>query len=153
MVYDNLKNCAKYYALHPNFKKAFDFITDALAEKKPLGKYEIDGKDVYAMIMEYETKNIDDCKFEAHRKYIDIQYLIKGTEVMQITDTANLETTVEYDFEKDIEFYGNYDKAGQIAVDSNEFVVFFPHDAHRPSISFNGSEMIKKIVVKVAVKE
>ena len=86
MIFDHVKNCEQYYSLHKNFEKAFDFIKRAVAENLPVGKYEIDGKDLYASVQEYQAKAPEDGKFEGHRNYIDIQYIVSGIETIEVVD-------------------------------------------------------------------
>ena len=71
MVFDSIKNCELYYGVHKNFEKAFDFIKKATAENLPVGKYELDGKDLYASVQEYTSKTEQESKFEGHRNYIE----------------------------------------------------------------------------------
>ena len=86
MIKDNLQNCAIYYGAHKNFEKAFDFIKKVELENLPVGKYEIDGKDLYASVQEYNSKLETEAKNEGHRNYIDIQYVVCGEEVIDVCD-------------------------------------------------------------------
>lgn len=150
MVFDTLKNCAEYYSLHEKFEKAFDFIKNATATELAVGKYEIDGKELYASVQEYNSKNPADGKFEAHKNYIDIQYIVSGIEAMGVMDISKATSKVAYNPEKDVEFYEDSEKAGCCVVEESEFGIFFPWDVHKPGLAFNGvSAPVKKIVVKV----
>ena len=152
MVFDTLQNAAKYSSLHDRFEAAFAFIREATEKQLPVGKYEIDGKALYASVQEYTPKAPEQGKFEAHRNYIDIQYIISGTEVMGDMDIAKAASKSEYNPEKDVEFYHDNDKAGYSVVESGEFCIFFPHDVHKPGLAYNGDTgTVRKIVVKVRV--
>ena len=152
MIIDTLKNCEIYYGVHPLFEKAFDFIKKACAEKLPVGKYEIDGKNLYAMVQEYDSKSPEDAKFEAHRNYIDIQYIISGTENMQAFDISDATANIEYNSENDVIFFENSDKVTTGLFTDEGFAIFFAHDVHRPGMATQkGSEPIRKIVVKVKI--
>ena len=72
----NSKELKSFESIHPRFKAAFDFIKKAVREDLDDGNYEIDGKEVYAFISSYKTKTEQEAKFEAHKKYIDIQCII-----------------------------------------------------------------------------
>ena len=74
MVLDVLENKERYYSLHKNFKDAFDFLEKSLKSNPEPGKYELKGDDLFAVVQAYETA--EDSKWEAHRKYIDIQFYI-----------------------------------------------------------------------------
>ena len=78
MIFDNIKNAKTYFNLDEKIKKGLEFIINNDLNSFKNGKYEIDGEKITANIQEYDTKN--EGLFEAHRKYIDIQYMIKGSE-------------------------------------------------------------------------
>ncbi len=147
MIKDNLKNASKYYSLSPRMELAFKFLENNNLNNFKLGQHEIDGDNIYMNIQEYETKISDN--LEAHRKYIDIQYMIKGEEKMGVCSLDNLIPTCEYDEEKDVIFYkGECDFE---LVKENDFIVFYPEDAHLPCQVVEAPKMVKKVVVKVLV--
>jgi YhcH/YjgK/YiaL family protein len=151
MIFDSLKHAKTYEDIHPKFKEAFAFIERAIAEGLPIGRYELDGDALYAMVQEYSTKPAELCTFEGHRKYIDIQYIIKGTECM---DVGALETAVpstEYDAQRDLMLYNPIPDANTLDVGEGEFALFFPHDIHRPGTAVGEPAFVGKIVVKVRV--
>jgi YhcH/YjgK/YiaL family protein len=149
MVIDKLKNGIYYYGLGAKIQKALEFLKNTnLAELEP-GKYEIEKDDIYAMIFEYETKPVDGVLWEAHKKYIDIQYMIKGSEKMGYTNGENIMTTIEYDEEKDILF--GTAKGDFMTVEEGMFVIFAPQDGHMPSINIEKPEKVKRAVVKILV--
>ena len=152
MVFDNLKNCELYYGMHPRFKDAFDFIKKALAEDLEAGKYEIDGKELWASVQEYTSKLPDVAKAEAHKNYIDIQFIVSGTEVIEGFDIAYATPKSEYNDIKDVMFYEDFEGAGKGILNANEYGIFFPHDVHKPGMCLNGNQdTVKKIVVKVKI--
>lgn len=152
MIFDSLKNCKQYYSVNGKFEQAFDFIKKATEENLPVGKYEIDGKELYASVQEYNTKSITDAKFEGHRNYIDIQYIISGIERVDVVDISKATLNSEYNEIKDVEFYKNNDKSNNCVIESGEYGIFLPHDIHKPGIAYNGiSSSVKKIVVKVKI--
>ena len=152
MIFDTLKNCRKYYEVNDKFEKAFDFINKATKENLPVGKYELEGCELYASVQEYTTKAEEECRFEGHRKYIDIQYIVSGIETIEVIDISKASSQTEYNEEKDLEFYENNSKATKGVIESGEYGIFFPHDIHRPGMAFNGVQgSVKKIVVKIKI--
>ncbi len=152
MIADTLKNCEKYFGAHDGFRKSFEFIRKAAEENLPVGRYEIDGEEIFAFIQEYTSNYEKDGKFEGHRKYIDIQHILSGIEVMDSINIAKATTLVEYDAQKDIGFFENNEKASRIVLEAGEYGIFFPSDIHRPGLCFEGKPgPVKKIVVKVKV--
>ena len=150
MIADNLKNSELYLGVNSRFASAFAFIQKAVAENYPAGRYEIDGGNLYAMVQEYDTKLAADAKFEGHKRYIDIQFIVSGAEVMQVAGLAGMTASTEYNEQKDCTFYANTDSASTLLLQQGEYAIFFPHDIHRPGIAPNGSPAaVRKIVVKV----
>ena len=138
-----------HFAAHPDrWKATFKFLATTDLESLELGEYEIIGRDVYAIVSEYMPKEAKDCRFESHKKYIDLQYIISGEEMMGVTKPEGLEVIVPYT--EDIMFYSpdGVDAVYEKAV-PGKFFVFFPDNAHRPSMKSADGVSVKKVVVKV----
>lgn len=142
MILDTLKNISCY-----NFPKEVDKVVDFLitSNTKQVGRYELH-KGIYAMIQEYTTLKKDECDLENHRKYIDLQYIIEGFEIIGITFEGK--SKIPYDPQKDIEFYEGDDFFIQTKKD--DFIFLFPQDYHRPRLGDGG--LVKKAVVKIPVE-
>ena len=151
MIFDSLKHATTYESIHPKFKEAFAFIERAVAEALPIGRYELDGDALYAIVQEYSTKPEELCAFEGHRKYVDIQYLIRGTERMDVGANEKAVPSTEYDAQKDVIFFDSIPDANKLTVGVGEFAIFFPHDIHRPAMAVGEPSPVSKIVVKVRV--
>ena len=149
MIKDKLQNAKIYYNLSESLKKGLQWLEVTDLNEMADGKYTIDGERVYASVQTYETKL--EAKYESHRKYIDIQYLIKGSEKIGVTDLANCITCIEYDSERDLEFYDINRNDEYIELSEGSFAIFYPYDAHKPSIAIKTPATVKKVVVKVAV--
>ena len=152
MIFDNVKNADKYYACHPKFKAAFDFINTAINENYAPERYHLDGAEMYAFIQEYTSKSPDEPYFEGHKNYIDIQCIVSGTECMEGMDIARAVVKVPYSSENDICFYEDNAKAVKAVLEAGDFGIFFPNDLHKPGMCYEGVKApVKKIVVKVHV--
>ncbi len=149
MIIDRIENAALYYSLHPKFKQAFDYIAQIDIHTLPAGRHEVDGDAMYALVQEYDTKLKEAGKWEAHRRYIDLQYVVQGAEGMGYANIHDLEQG-EYMPEKD--FLPLFGEGEQIALRSGYFVLLFPEDGHMPSIALGESKPARKIVVKIAVE-
>lgn len=147
MIKDKLENAEIYTNISEKIKQGFEWLKKADLKILEDGKYFIDGESFYANIQTYETKS--DAKYEAHRKYIDIQYMIKGAELVGVTDISNCKTCVEYDSQKDLEFFDITVEEDLYSLREGEFLLFFPQDAHKPSIDYKEKNIVKKVVVKV----
>jgi len=149
MLMDRLDQAEKYFDMHPDFKKAFEFLRQPSLADLPLERHEIDGDRMFCTISKKQGRKKVDVKLEAHRKYIDIQYVIAGTDEMgwRPTSTCTIQD-VSYDPEKDYELFKDEPKTWT-KVPAGSFAIFFPQDAHAPMY---GDEIIHKAVLKVAVK-
>lgn len=152
MIFDNLKNKELYYKANDKFEEAFSFIDKALNENLVEGKYEIDGKNLYAVISSYTSKAVDVAKFEGHQNYIDIQVVMSGVEKLENIEISDATEKVPYNSEKDVTLYENTDGASTLVAKSGDFAVFFPNDIHKPGMTYGETATeVKKLVVKVRV--
>lgn len=148
MILDVLENKEKYEKLVNGFDKAFAFIQKCNASTE-VGRYEIDGDKVYAMVQEYTTKT--EGSFEAHQRYIDIQYIISGTEIIEWGNINKLTISNEYDEAKDVAFYHDSEEISKLYMTEGSFAIFFPEDAHKPCMSAVKSSDVQKIVAKIKI--
>ena len=146
MIIDDLKNITKYKNVP---KEAVDFLMN-LSKNSVSGHFEL-SNGIYANIDIYEPKTLENCKFEAHKKYIDIQMLLDGMERLDYTTTDVLEISQEYDEIKDVMFFNNSSKCfDSVILAPYKFVFICPWEAHKPQIS-TGCNLVKKVVVKIPV--
>lgn len=140
-----------YFKYKERWDKAFTFLKSNDLSKLEIKRYEIDGDNVFAPVSEYLSKNEEDARYEAHKKYIDIQYVISGVEQMSVAPMSALDSiTVPYDPAKEVEFMTVKESSHSKAT-PERFFIFFPSDIHRPGLKIGENAMVKKIVVKVKV--
>lgn len=146
MILDTLSNAETYLGLHTGFEKAFAFLRRADIGTLAAGKYVIDGDDLFALVQKDPGKTMKDAHLEAHRNYIDIQFLIDGDERTgwKLRNECK-DVRQTYIAERDIEFFSD-NPSNYLILKPDMFAVFFPGDAHAPMIS-NGP--VHKCVVKV----
>jgi len=149
MIIDRLKNAGLYYGVSSSVKAAFEFLQKSDCEKLELGRHEIVGTNVYALVQKYETKPVDQGIWEAHRKYIDVQFIYAGKELIGYSNIEEMKVVKEYDQTGDyllVEGEGSF-----FNVDAGFFVLFAPEDAHMPCLTAASPCEVKKVVVKVAI--
>lgn len=148
----NKRNLAvSYFKNKEKWEKAFKFLKDNDLSKLELKRYDIDGDNIFATVSEYISKNEESAQFEAHRKYIDIQYVVSGKELINIAPLASVkEVLTPYDASKDIEFV-TVSKLIYLKASPSDFFIFFPGDAHRPGLKDGENSPVRKVVVKVKV--
>ena len=151
MILDTLQNAQLYYGLGPKFIKAFEYLAHTDLTKLEKGKYEIDGTDIFAIVNEYETVDASREQMESHKKYIDLQYMVKGVELMGHDFLQQQAPSKVYDEEKDFMLFAEQ-PAFFSKLEQHHFAIFFPTDLHMPNIMNGKSMQVKKVVVKISVK-
>lgn len=147
MILDKIENCNKYFTLGAGFQNGFKYLQETDMTNLADGRYDIEGDNVFVLISSYDTKKPEEKKPEAHRKYADIQYVIRGSEKIGYAHLEDQKITKDYDIEYDIVFYDEV--SFYIKLDEGKFAVFLPDDIHMPG-SVDGEVMqVKKAVVKV----
>ncbi|WP_316632306.1 YhcH/YjgK/YiaL family protein [uncultured Flavobacterium sp.] len=149
MIVDSLQNAAKYFGLHPNFKKAFDYARQNDISTLEEGAFEIaEGLKVIAIAGEGTTREESIKVFECHDKNIDIQILIKGPETFAWKPREKcISPNGDYSDERDVRFF--HDKPDMFfQLQEEQFAILFPEDVHAAMI---GEGMLKKIVIKVKI--
>ena len=147
MIIDKLSNTHLYSGLGERINKAFAYLKQTDFSKMELGKYEIDGDNIFALVNEYNTKDESEGKLEAHKKYIDVQFVAKGSELMGFAPLENQKVLDDYNQQNDITFFTGEKSFTQ--VDEGMFAIFFPTDVHLPGIKVNEKSYVRKVVIKV----
>lgn len=147
----------------PGFAAALDHAAAALDPASPVHRriagIAIDGTDrvelgggVFALEQAYLSKpDTPDARWESHRRYIDVQVVVAGEELMEVTGTAGLAVAEDLTPGKDLIFYRPWGPGSRLRVAAGGVAVFFPDDAHRPSLAFGSPAPVRKVVVKVPV--
>lgn len=149
IIMDKLQNAERYYGMHPAFEQAFAFLRRNDLAELPAGRQQIDGDRLFYIMSKGPGRSRAEAKLEAHRKFIDIQYVIAGTDEMGFKPAADCKMIdTSYDAEKDIGFFKDQPDSWT-KVPAGSFVIFFPDDAHAPLVS---SGEIHKVVLKIAVE-
>ena len=149
MIIDTVANY-KLYDYGDAWEKAFEFLRTLRAESEEK-KYEIQGDDIFAMVMSYKTTTEDKAILESHEKYIDVQSVIVGAETFECFLTDTLRVRSPYDELKDVTFYSReFSGHTRVTVTPQRFVMLYPHDAHMTGLMVeNKQEIVKKVVVKI----
>jgi biofilm protein TabA len=150
MIADTLAQSSRYASLAPRFAAAFAFLRN-LSSDQPLGRHDIEGDDCFALVQTYTTKPIAEAKFEAHRSYIDIQFIQSGQETLLWSPLAGLAETRGYDGEKDFALFATPNIATPLNLRAGDFTIFFPEDAHAPALELDAPCQVRKVVIKVRI--
>lgn len=151
MILDTLSQASQYTAISPRFEKAFEFLRKVDATT-PVGRYDIDGEEVYAFVQKHLTRPIEERQYEAHRKYIDLHYIVKGREVVYWAPLPLLShITMPFSEEDDAALYSIIPEGMPYQMKEGEFTLLFPEDGHVPSCNWGEPAEVLKVVVKVKV--
>lgn len=137
-----------YNANPQRWNAVFEFLRNTDLAALEVGEYEIVGRDAYAVVSEYEPKEMEEVRYEGHRLYVDLQYVISGEEQIGVVKIGDLQEVDPYSV--DAAFFGTeiegavFEKA-----DPSKFFIFFPDDLHKPSVRTAEGVTVKKVVVKV----
>lgn len=137
----------QYHANKAVWDKVILFIKEKNLDSLSVGKYPIDGENAYASVTQGPSKDLEKAGWESHKKYIDLQYVIKGKEQIGVAAVSSATVTKPYDEAKDGAAYtaeGTYYTA-----EPGTFFLFFAQDAHRPNIKVAGYDIVKKLVIKI----
>lgn len=149
MILDHLPQWPRYANINPRFKRGFEYLLQMPADPAE-GRHEIDGDDVFAIVVKTTTTPLDGAQFEAHRKYIDVHYVLQGREGMAWSPLASLDrVTMPFDSEQDAALYELIPAAQLIPVLQGQFAIFFPEDGHIPSCAITVPEPVVKVVLKI----
>lgn len=152
MICAKIQSTKDYSSINENLKKAFEFLEGNDLKELAVGKYEIQGEDIFALVQEYITEKEEEKKWESHEKYIDIQLIVEGKEIMGYAPIELLEVKKDLRPEKDMIFYKESSNGSNIKFANGDYAIFFPEDGHKPGCALGECSKVKKVVVKVACK-
>lgn len=150
MIVDRLDNAALYFGLGERITSALRYLKDNDCTKLPVGKIPIRGEQIFALVQDNTTKPRDQGVWEAHRKYIDVQFVAAGVEEMGYANISTL--TVKTPYEEKVDYVLFEGTGSFVTVPAGSFTIFFPGDGHIPGSAVDGKPAaVRKVVVKVAM--
>ena len=148
MIFDTLTNVDNYKGLGRVYT-ALKFLSETDFSKIDLGRYELDGDNIFYMVQSYDTDPSKTVS-EAHRKYIDIQFMVEGEEIIGVADIFSEKELTEAKEENDVWFYNC--KTEPLTLSAGKYMVLYPNDLHCPGVATKGRALTcRKVVVKVKV--
>jgi len=152
MIVDRIEHWREYLE-GSAWQAAFAYL-EGLTPDAEEGEVKLQGDDIVARVMSYETRGVEQAVLEAHRTYIDIQTPLDGSEAIEWFPQKGLTVKTPYDAADDVEFYERPGPApARVDVYPGTFVLLFPGDAHMPQLmTGDRPDMVKKVVVKFSVR-
>lgn len=142
MIFDKINKIEKYACFFDKWQEILNIYNES--KNKEAGRYNWE-KGFY-MIQEGQTKSAQECKYEAHRKFVDIQILLEGKECMKLATITDLQVVDEYNEDKDIEFLEG--EGSSLSLRPDDMYILFPHDGHMPCLHIHNQTKYKKLVIK-----
>lgn len=151
MIFDSINNIENY-RYEAKIYQALNYL-EKVKKWTDVKQNTIIQKDcIVANPVSFMSKNETECMYEAHKKYIDVHYIVEGIEKIATADVTSLQEKIPFSKEKDIGFYdGN--ESGSYLLKPGDFMVCFPSDAHKVGMMNNVPGMVKKVVIKIKVEE
>lgn len=145
---DKKEFATRYHENKERWDIAFAFLKGTNLNTLKPGNHELDGKNVFVKVTEYNSKNPEGVFYESHKNYTDLQYVVSGEENIGIADRSVASVKIPYNEEKDIWFY-QVQKGKNLIAKPGTLFIFFPGELHRPGIKVGNSVWVKKIVIKI----
>lgn len=146
----NVHTRNKYSHLAQKFEAGLKWLDETDVASLPDGKHQIPGSDLVADIQTYTSKPAQDCRFESHHEHFDIQFVAQGREYFGVCPVDGLVQTEAHP-ERDTYFYERPENFGQVLLNSGDFIIVSPEEAHMPKCSVQGPEKVRKIVIKIKI--
>lgn len=150
MIYDKIDNIDTYLGISEDIRVGLEYLRDVMPDIAE-GTYQINPR-VKAIVSEYMTKESNENGYEAHREYIDIQYLLVGKEKICCVPLEYLKEIKPYNKEKDAAFYeATNNKPQELLLGNGYFAILFPQDGHMPQLCVDKPMKVKKVVIKIEI--
>ena len=149
MIVDRLANSTPLYQLPAHLARALDYLRATDMRAVALGRHDLDGDRLFALVQEYTTRPADQCVWEAHRRYIDVQYVVQGVERMGVAALAQMQEREAYDGARDVAFFDPGTEF--VTLHAGMFAIFGPEDVHSPGHIAGQPALVRKVVIKAAV--
>lgn len=150
MIFDQLQSAGLYRGLDPRLSRGLELLADGQICQRAEGRYELDGPRLVAIVQQYMTKPLAQAAFETHQRYTDIQYVVSGSELMGYGPVAEMTVREAYNPQRDVAFHDGTGR-GFVRADAGTFAIFYPHEAHAPSLAVDQPALVRKVVLKVAL--
>jgi YhcH/YjgK/YiaL family protein len=150
MIVDRLDTATPLYQLPGRLARALEYLRATDLESIPPGRHDIDGDRLFALVQDYTTKAPEDCVWEAHRRYIDVQFLARGDERMGYAPLSRMREREPYDAARDVAFFDPGTEF--VTIRAGMFAIVGPEDVHSPGHAAGAPALVRKVVVKALIE-
>jgi YhcH/YjgK/YiaL family protein len=150
MIYDRFENLDLYCQPGTRLHRALVYVRD-VASTVAEGRTELEGDRLYASVSTYDTSTREERRFEAHKKYIDVQAVLEGEECIDVSLEKDLPILEAYDDKKEVMFLRPPKEFASLVMQTGCLADFYPQDVHRPGCNLRDQRRVRKLVVKVQI--
>ena len=150
MITDHISNYDLYKGINEKVDQAIAYIKNTNFENLVKNTYKVDGEELFFNLLEYETKDAEDRFWESHKKYIDLHYILEGTEFIGYEQFERMNIKEEYNTADDY-YLLEGSLHSKVRLQKGDFMICFPNDVHMTAIKVDESEKVRKIVFKVKI--
>lgn len=150
MIFGNIKNLGEYPFLEEQIKECFNYAKEHDLMSYEKGSHEIDGDRLFVNVVEYTTTTAEERFWEAHRQYLDLHLMLRGTEQIDLNFIQNMD--VKEFVEKDDFLPMDGEKNSSVILRDGDFLICYPSDGHRTAVAVDEPETIKKAIFKIRIK-
>ncbi|OCG21183.1 MULTISPECIES: YhcH/YjgK/YiaL family protein [unclassified Gilliamella] len=152
MIIGNINHLGLVPYLPEKIKQSIEYIKDNVNSNTPVGRYDIDGNNMFFMLSDSTLRHIHEANPEYHEKYIDVQIVLEGQEGMAVCTLPPYTKVLDDRLtENDIAFIKTPNEETILVLQPNDFIVFLPHEVHKPLCTIDGKIVtVRKVVVKIA---
>ena len=150
MVFGNISDLKSYSWLEDSVLQAFAYAKEHDLMSYEKGRHDIDGEDLFVNIVEYETTTPENRFWEAHREYLDLHFMLRGPEQIDVNFIQNMEQKEYVPKDDFLPLFG--DPNSSVVLNQGDFLLAYPADAHRTAVAVNGPAVIKKAIFKIRIR-
>ena len=149
MIIDRLANRPSLYQLPSRLARAVEYIRSTDWSSIATGRHDLDGDNLFALVQDYTTRRPEECVWEAHRRYIDVQFVAAGVERIGYAVLSDMREREAYDAARDVTFF----EPGTdfVLLRAGMFAIFGPEDVHSPGHVAGSPGHVRKVVVKARI--
>lgn len=147
MIVDSIQHVRDYASLLPCLEAGLAAMGDGSG--LAVGRHEFEGG--FLLVQEGETSPLEEGTFEAHRKFIDVQFVLEGAEEIAWQEYSDLTCAIPYDEASDKERLDG-PRAHHLLVTAGMFWAAFPHDGHKAISHIDERHHYRKVVMKLPVR-
>jgi len=151
MIVDKIENASLYSSICRQITTALEILNSKEISNAAEGKHEVEGSKLFYLVQKYSTKPRNEGQFEAHKKYLDIQFVLDGQESIFVENISVCKLASAYNENDDAAMYDVPKSFSEIRMSKGMFCILFPQDGHLPCRTSINESKVHKIVFKVAI--